>query len=137
VRYLDRRLEGTSLTPPSLHDQARMEQWISVEGSYFSPPAMRAIMQLFYAKATGGTPDAEVVAKGKADAGKALDVLDQALQGEWLAGSFSLAEVCYAPYFQYLMDFGLGDVVTSRPHVAAWWNRIAARPAWQKAIGKA
>ena len=137
VRYLDARLPGAALVPADLRDRARMEQWISVESSYFSPPAMRAVMNLFYAKMSGGQHDPAVVAKGTEEAGKALDVLERALDGaEWLAGSFSLAEVCYAPYLQYLVDLGQGDVVTSRPNVAAWWNRVSARPAWQKAIGR-
>ncbi|GLJ51548.1 hypothetical protein SUGI_1095650 [Cryptomeria japonica] len=25
-----------------------------------------------------------------------------------------------------------GELITSRPHVNAWWERISARPAWQK-----
>ena len=34
------------------------------------------------------------------------------------------------------MDMGLGDIVTERPNVAAWWARLSARPAWQKVLGK-
>ena len=25
-------------------------------------------------------------------------------------------------------------LVTSRPHVAAWWKRISERPTWQKTL---
>jgi glutathione S-transferase len=136
LRYLNAKLGG--LAPTDAKDLGVMEQWISVEQSYFSPPAMKAILEIFFSPMKGTTPDPEVIAKGKADAAKALDVLERALVGkEWIAGSFSIAEITYAPYFQYLFDTGCGDIVKERPNVAAWWNRISERPSWQKAIGKA
>ncbi|MDI1430915.1 MULTISPECIES: glutathione S-transferase family protein [Polyangium] len=136
LRYLNAKLGG--LAPTDAKDLGVMEQWISVEQSYFSPPAMKAILEIFFSPMKGTTPDPDVIAKGKAEAAKALDVLDRALVGkEFLAGSFSIAEITYAPYFQYLFDTGLGDIVKERPNVAAWWSRISERPSWQKAIGKA
>lgn len=136
LRYLNAKLGG--LAPTDAKDLGIMEQWISVEQSYFSPPAMKAILEIFFSPMKGTTPDQDVVKKGKEDAAKALDVLERALVGkEFLAGSFSIAEITYAPYFQYLFDTGLGDIVKERPNVAAWWGRISERPSWQKAIGKA
>jgi len=137
LRYLDAKLGG--LGPTDIKDRAIMEQWLSVEQSYFSPPAMKAILEVFFSPMKGTTPDPDVVAKGKAEAAKALDVLEKALVGkEYLAGDmFSIAEISYAPYVQYLFDTGAGDIVTERPNVAAWWKRISERPSWQKALGKA
>ncbi|MRG92730.1 glutathione S-transferase family protein [Polyangium spumosum] len=136
LRYLNAKLGG--LAPTDAKDLGVMEQWISVEQSYFSPPAMKAILEIFFAPMKGTTPDPKVVEEGKAGAAKALDVLERALAGkQWLAGSFSIAEITYAPYLQYLVDTGLGDIVKERPNVAAWWSRISERPSWQKAIGKA
>ncbi|MDI1450557.1 glutathione S-transferase N-terminal domain-containing protein [Polyangium sp. 6x1] len=136
LRYLNAKLGG--LAPTDAKDLGVMEQWISVEQSYFSPPAMKAILEIFFSPMKGTTPDPEVVKNGKEGAAKALDVLERALVGkEFIAGSFSIAEITYAPYFQYLFDTGLGDIVKERPNVAAWWSRISERPSWQKAIGKA
>jgi glutathione S-transferase len=135
LRYLDAKLGGLAPTDPK--ERGVMEQWISVEQSYFSPPAMKAILEVFFAPMKGTTPDQDVIAKGKADASKALDVLDRALAGkEWIAGSFSIAEITYAPYIQYLFDTGAGDIVKERANVAAWWNRISERKSWQRALGK-
>lgn len=137
VRYLDATLPGTSLTPADAKHRALMEQWISVEHSYFSPHAMKSVLNIWYASMAGKQPDADVVAKGLADATRALDVLEQALVGkEYLAGTFSLADIVYAPYLQYLQDMGINAIVTERPNVLAWWQRVSARPSWQKAIGK-
>jgi glutathione S-transferase len=135
LRYLDAKLGGLAPTDPK--ERGVMEQWISVEQSYFSPPAMKAILEVFFAPMKGTTPDQDVITKGKADASKALDVLDRALAGkEWIAGSFSIAEITYAPYIQYLFDTGAGDIVKERANVAAWWNRISERKSWQRALGK-
>jgi glutathione S-transferase len=137
ARYLDATLPGTSLTPADAKNRALMEQWISVEHSYFSPHAMKSVMNIFGASMAGKQPDADVVAKGLADATRALDVLEKALVGkEYLAGTFSLADIMYAPYLQYLQDMGINAIVTERPNVLAWWQRVSARPSWQKAIGK-
>lgn len=135
LRYLDGKYGG--LVPEDLKERALMEQWISVEQSYFSPPAMKAILEVFFSPMKGTTPDPDVIAKGKAEAAKALDVLEKALVGkEFLAGAFSIADITYAPYLQYLFDTGAGDIVKDRPNVMAWWERISARPSWQKALGK-
>jgi glutathione S-transferase len=71
--------------------------------------------------------DMEVIAKSKSEIEKHLDVLEQNyLAGrEYLVGDkFSLAEVCYAPFLQFLplMD------ITPPPAVAAWSARMLARP---------
>lgn len=137
LRYLDAKLEGAQLSPKSLQDRARMEQWISVEQSYFSPPAMKAILEVFFAPMKGTTPDADVIAKGKADAAKALDVIERALVGkEFLVGEFSLADITYAPYLQYLFDTKAGDIIAERPNVSAWATRVLERASWRKALGK-
>ncbi len=137
IRYLDAKLPGTSLTPSDLEARALMEQWISVEASYFSPSAMKAILNIWYASMSGKQPDQDVVNAGVVGAGKALDVLEADLGDRvFLAGDFSLADICYAPYMQYLQDMGLGAVIGDRPKVAAWWQRVSGRPSWQKAIGK-
>lgn len=53
---------------------------------------------------------------------------------QYVAGNqFSLADIAYQPYTEYLVNnTNAGDVLLSRPHVAAWWKRISERPAWQK-----
>src|SRR4051794_32297276 len=37
VRYLDARLDGPPLTPTSLKERARMDQWLSVDQAYVAP----------------------------------------------------------------------------------------------------
>ncbi len=137
IRYLDATLEGASLSPKDAKARAHMDQWISVEQSYFSPPAMKAILEVFFSPMKGTAPDPDVIAKGKAEACKALDVLERALEGkDFLMGDFSLADICYAPYLQYLFDTKAGDIISERKNVSAWAQRVLERPSWRKALGK-
>jgi glutathione S-transferase len=70
---------------------------------------------------------------------KALGVMDAALaKTPFLAGeTFTLADVVYMPYVDYLMGSPVKDVIAKFPHVGAWWKGVSDRPAWAKATGRA
>jgi glutathione S-transferase len=56
---------------------------------------------------------------------------------EYIAGAhYTLADIGFQPYIEYLFAAGHGELITSRPHVAAWWNKISTRPSWLTATGK-
>lgn len=57
-------------------------------------------------------------------------------ESEWLAGDhFSLADVGVAPWVLRIVDeLKLKSLLAERPHVAAWFGRVKARPAWEQAI---
>ncbi len=137
IRYLDEVLPGTALTPKDPKARARMEQWMSVETSNFTPHAMKIVYQTVFAKRRGVEGDAAKIAEGRAGALFALDVLDATLAHQpYLVGEqFTLADLTYMPYLHYLDQGGQGDLVESRPNVAAWWDRTRARPTWGSVIG--
>jgi glutathione S-transferase len=140
MRYVDAKYPGTPLVPGDLRARARMEQWISVEQSYISPAAMQIVREVMFKKMMGGgAPDPKVVEAGRAKLSHGLDVLDKALAKDpYLAGStFSLADVTYLPYLEYLFPSEAGDLVTSRANVGAWWKRISERPTWKKVAQRA
>lgn len=139
ARYLDDTLPGTKLTPADAKDRGRMEQWISIEASNFSPSAMKIVWECLFKKMMQGAPaDETVVQAARTTVSKALDILDQRLgETPYLAGAeFSLADLCYMPYIEYLFAAGHGDLITSRAHTADWWQRISTRPSWLKVTGK-
>lgn len=138
MRYLDRKLPGTSLTPTNPREYGLMEQYISVEQSYFTPAAMKVIMErLFKPHMGGGAPDEARIAEGLQGADKALAVIDPVLgKQQYLAGaSFSLAEVSWMPYMEFFAASGGADVINKHKNVAAWWSRISSRPSWKKVTG--
>jgi glutathione S-transferase len=134
IRYLDERLSGPALTPKDLKDRARMEQFISMEQSYFSAPALKVIWNLLFKKMMGQEPDMAAVTQGKSDVTRTLDIVEKELASrEFLAASaFTLADIAWMPYAQYLVASGEGALLTDRPNVAAWWKRVSGRSSWVK-----
>ncbi|WP_441285720.1 glutathione S-transferase family protein [Sorangium sp. KYC3313] len=134
MRYLDHKLPGAPLTPTELRARALMDQWLSVEQSYFATPAVKIVFQRVFLPMQGKQGDEAIVDAAKAEVVRALDVVEKALAGhEYLAGSsYSLADISWMPYLQCLVVSKLGELITDRPNVAAWWKRISERPAWVK-----
>jgi glutathione S-transferase len=132
ARYIDAKAGGL-LTPSDLQARARMEQWISIETSNFAPHAMKFIYHVIFKREQ--TPE---VLKA---AGAALDIAYGALertlaQQPYLAGNtFSLAEICFAPYLEYLTLTPAATKLAEHPHVASWWAGVSDRPAWRKTAG--
>jgi glutathione S-transferase len=133
-RYINEKVGG-SLVPGDLKGRALMEQWISVETSNFTPNAMKFVYHHVFQR-----PQEPAVLEA---AGKGLEtslgVLEVGLtKSPFLAGAqFSLADVCFMPYFEYAMVTPVKATFAKYPHVSAWWTKVSERPAWQKAIGKA
>lgn len=138
IRYLDAKLPGNKLIPSDLPSLGRMEQWLSVEQSYFTPHCMAIVMEMLFKQMRGGgKPDMDKVNKGRDQAAKALDVVDRAMRSQaYLAGdTFSLADISWMPYLQYLSGTPQGTLITERPFVKSWWQRISTRPSWKKVAG--
>jgi glutathione S-transferase len=136
IRYLDQTLAGPALTPTDAKERARMEQWIGVEQSYFTPAAMKIIRQRMFASRLGKPTDEAIVTEGIAETAKVLDIAAETLkQGYFVKAGFSLADICWMPYVQYLFTSGAGSLITERPAVAAWWERVSSRPSWKKVAG--
>jgi glutathione S-transferase len=69
----------------------------------------------------------------------AAGILDKQLATTpYLTGDhFTIAEVAYAPYLEYAMNTSAKTTLSKHPHLLAWWNKIAERPSWRKAAGRA
>jgi glutathione S-transferase len=134
IRYLDERLPGPSLTPKDIKDRARMEQYISIEQSYFSSGVLKIFLNLVFGKMAGREPDMAAVEQGKSEVARTLDIVEKDLgKREFLSGStFSLADIDWLPYVQYLFPPGTGSLVTDRPNFNAWWKRTSTRSSWAK-----
>ena len=132
--YLDATLDGPRLVPADARARARMDQWINTADAYFIPSAHPLIVEVLFRRHLGGEQDQAAIAAGRAGIEAPLDVAERALASSpYLAGdAFSLADVHWMPYVEYLSQTGEGAPIERRPHVAAWWNRVRARPAWQK-----
>lgn len=133
-RYLSDKAES-SLTPRDIKHRAKMEQWLSVETSNFTPHAMKFIYQHIFRR----PQEAAVLESAGTALESCLTVLDKQLsQGIFLVGEqFTLADIGLMPYVEYLMATPVAQTLEKFPAVSAWWSRVSARPSWKMAIGKA
>lgn len=138
IRYLDKKLSGISLTPSDQHEYGLMEQWMSVGASYFNEPAVHIAVECLFAPMRGQSPNMQVVEKNIPKVEHAFDVINKYLvKNEYLAGkTFSLADIAWMPYVEFLVASKLGDMIDSRPGVKAWWQRVSSRPTWLKIRGE-
>jgi len=135
--YIDRRFGGPpSLVPSESRDLARLDQWINVADSYFVPHAHAMVVELLFRKYLGGEKNDALVETSRSHVKTALDVMDRELEHPhrpYLAGpTFSLADIHWMPYLEYLTHIGEASLVHDRKNVAAWWSRVSERPTWQK-----
>jgi glutathione S-transferase len=133
-RYLNEKANG-KLVPTDTKARAKMEQWISIETSEFSPNAMKFIYQYVFQR-----PQEPGVIEA---AGKALDTTCAVMEAQlaktpFLAGAeLSIADIGFMPYIEYAMGSPAKDIFAKYPHVMAWWNKISERPTWRRVSGKA
>ena len=131
--YIDRKARPTRLVPEDLRELARMHQWVNVADSYFVPHAVPFIVENLFRPFLGGPKDEKAIAQGRAGMPAALDAADAWLaQNDYFAGrAFSLADIHWMPYFEYLVHLGEEDAVAKRKHLDAWWKKVSSRPTWQ------
>ena len=120
------------LVPPSPEGRASMMRWLFFQASHVSPAcvpifrANHARMRDYYEFVT----DPRDVEVGRKELARFLPILEAALSDrEYIEGSFSLADVALAPHLWLVREVG----TDLSPAVAAWLDRILARPAWRKA----
>lgn len=134
LAYIERTLPGAALVPPDALGAARVEQWMNVADSYFIPFAHPLLVELVFRRYLGGEQNVEAVRAGREGMTAALEIADRQLsEAPYFAGAgFSLADIYWMPYFEYLTQTREAEVVRSRKHLAAWWERVSQRSAWQR-----
>jgi glutathione S-transferase len=134
--YLDRTLSagGPRLLPIVAKALARLDQWTNIADAYFIPHAQPFIVESLFRRFLGGEQNQEVILAAREGMKVALDAADRWLATtRFFAGEqFTLADVHWMPYLEYLPRIGEGDAIAGRKHLDAWWNRVSSRPTWQK-----
>jgi glutathione S-transferase len=126
LEYLEERHPTPPLLPDDPARRGLARQLMCWSGDYLSP-AWKAWLAPRFSDVPADDPS---VARGRRDIAAHLDVLAPRLErADWLAGDYSLADVCYAPFVTTFGLIGLGDLLAERPAVDAWIRRLAERPA--------
>jgi glutathione S-transferase len=125
---------GGKLVPSDARARAVMEQWISIEYSYFSGPVMKFVFQHMFQR----PQDPATLENAQKDLDVALPVMEAHLsKQDYFAGSdFSIADITYMPYVEYGMVTPVKDTFAKYASFMAWWNRVSERPSWRKVAGR-
>ncbi|CAI5988741.1 unnamed protein product [Closterium sp. NIES-64] len=137
MRYIaEKYAEGRpNLVGADVWERAEVSQWTDVEAHSVTEQVAVVVEENFLKRLMGkGEPD-----KARADAaieklGRLFDIYEKHLEGRQylVGGRCTLADLTHLPYTEILFHAGAGDLITSRPNVAQWWERISSRPAWKK-----
>ncbi|CAG8456299.1 8439_t:CDS:2 [Rhizophagus irregularis] len=132
ARYLINKYQGTKtstvLIPSDVQKAALVEQFISVEASYFTQPLSKLIVQLVFKKRHGKEPDLKIVNETREKLNKTLDVTTN----YW---EFSLADLLHIPYTFYAINIaGESELWDKRPNVSRWWKNISERECWKNIV---
>ena len=133
LEYLIEKYGKGRLAPPiGSADRGPYLQWVHfAEATAFPPLGDVARHTLFL-------PEAERIPKvaedARARAQNALDVLERALAGKQylVGGELSGADIMMGYFLRAARMFNL--VGAGHPNIAAYWERLAARPGFQKAL---
>jgi glutathione S-transferase len=135
--YLAEKYPAAGLLPASLGARAAVQRWMFFQAGHLSPvslPIFRATNRQVqrHWKVSG---DPGQLGPAYQELRRYLAVLETALAGrDWLEGSFSLADIAYAPHF-WMMAGGEPPLdLGPTPNVKAWLDRLWNRPAWKKAV---
>ncbi|GBB83255.1 hypothetical protein RclHR1_01000011 [Rhizophagus clarus] len=136
ARYLINKYQGTKtstvLIPSDVQKAALVEQFISVETSYYFEPLFKMLKPIAMKIHKGIEPDLKIVNEGREEFEKTLDVYEKLLEGkDYLTGEFSLADLLHVPLTSYGFSAGEGDLWNKRPNVSRWWKNISERESWK------
>lgn len=130
VRYIDAEFDGPSLIPSNNADMARMEQWISVNNCYlYGNIITQYCFNYIRPKGENGQPDMAAVEASLPQVEHDFGLLDRNLEGkDWLAGTFSLADLMVAPVISTASLFPEGGKILDRAaNVRRWLTAIEGR----------
>ncbi len=129
LEYLEEKHPAPPLMPSELESRATVRK-LMCWGTDYWPIAWKKWMAPRFPEGIGDAWSDDSVAEGRAEICHHLDVLDQQLlNNHWLVGTYSLADICYAPFVLVLERVDLGEEVTERSGVARWVRQLMERPA--------
>jgi glutathione S-transferase len=125
--YLEDEYPYPPLMPKDSEGRARARLMEDYRDTHFNPPCVKIIYEM---RKPEGERVTDVIATAKADIDKCFARIEMELQGkEYLAGSFSLADIAFMANFDLLDRFQIA-VDPKYPNTIAWIARLKARPSF-------
>ena len=136
--YVAEQHPEARLIPSTAAGRASMMRWLFFQAGHVSP----AVKTLMFATSKRAQEfwkpkpvDPRDVEAARAELRRYLPVLEEALRGrEWLEEQFSLADIAYTSHLWLAAEGEDGYDLSPTPAVAAWLERMLARPAWKQTM---
>lgn len=125
--YLEDEYPYPPLMPEDSEGRARARLMEDFRDTRFNPPFVKLIYEMRKPEAER---DANTLAAATAEINQCFDRIEKELQGkEYLAGTFSLADIAFMANFDLLEKFQI-PVDSRYANVIAWIARLKARPSF-------
>lgn len=126
--YLEDEYPYPALMPKDSEGRARARLMEDYRDTHFNPYCVHIMQEMRKAE---GERDAQRLDTAKAAIARAFDRIEAELSGkEYLAGSFSLADIAFMSNFELLDRFAITVDPGKHSKTAAWINRLKARPSF-------
>jgi glutathione S-transferase len=137
ARHIFRKHKPELLGAGSLERSAMVDVWLEVEAHQLHPAAGAVVVECVFAPLLGRARNQVAVDENLEKLRKVLEVYEARLaQSTYLAGDFlSAADLSHFTVMHYFMATEYAAIVEALPHVRAWWEELAARPAARKVAG--
>jgi glutathione S-transferase len=136
--YIDLAFDGPPLIPRDPIGAARTEQWISLINTGIDPLLMRQYLAAyFFSGLPDGAPDRAKIDAALPKMHEMFALLDRELGTRpYLASdTFTLADAFLLPIIDYMRQMPeSGELVKASPNVAAWFDRVIARPSGRETV---
>ena len=134
VTYLDARYPAPALLPAEPRARGRAVWFEEVADTVLIPAGAPIVVNRFLRPQIFGTDGDEEAAKaGEEAVKKPLAYLETQVGNGWLDGEFSVGDLAIACALKTLSYTGWSLDPASCPRLAAWYERVRERPAWQAA----
>jgi glutathione S-transferase len=132
--YFEALVPQPALLPGDPRGRATAVWFEELADTIMVPAGQKVVVNRFIGPSLAGVPGDEVAAEqGVAALAPIIDYLESTApaEGQWLAGeSFSIADIAVASVLTTLR-YGRFEVAAAvHPGVAAWYDRVCARPSW-------
>lgn len=131
--YLDAQYSEPRLVPDDAKLRGKAVFWDEFADTVLCASGLKILFnRLVGPKLLKVGGDEAVALQGEAELPRWVDWLETAIPDEgWLLGeTFCLGDIAVASTFRTLAYVGHGVDAAVRPKTAAWYARVAARPAW-------
>lgn len=131
--YLDAQYPDPRLLPDDPKSRGKAVFWDEFADTVLGAAGLKILFNRLVGPKllkTGG--DESLALQGEAELPRWVDWLESEVPAQgWLLGeTFSLADIAVASTLRTLAYVGHGVDAAVRPNTAAWYARVAARPAW-------